>query len=309
VRDTQRCGNVTSRARWFCESRICLPRDGAVRILALSALHRELPQRVAKRVGRVKSYAYACAAVAASCDSGALCGSAATWLRLRIATHSLQTQARDSRYGQRHSDLDNVCADMAGGFTSLDPESRRVVPESNGRPVVKLVYTVLESQYQSALTDAVQIINATNDKVCFEIIGYLLEELRDNKNMENFKADLADANVFIGSLIFIEDLAEKVRCVYGPLRAARVVHLGMCCALNPQCLAAPRPRPTATAAASGHCVDCTWGGVSAPLASAHATPPGCARAGADPTCTTARAQLSSRMRTRAQHDGARAADT
>jgi magnesium chelatase subunit H len=99
---------------------------------------------------------------------------------------------------------------MMGGFTNLDPESRRVVPDANGRPVVKLVYTVLESQYQSALTDAVQTINATNDKVCFEIIGYLLEELRDEKNMTNFKKDLSDANVFIGSLIFIEDLAEKV---------------------------------------------------------------------------------------------------
>jgi magnesium chelatase subunit H len=99
---------------------------------------------------------------------------------------------------------------MGGGFTSLDPESRRVVPDSNGRPVVKIVYAVLESQYQSALTDAVQTINATNDKVCYEIIGYLLEELRDNNNLANFKTDVSNANVFIGSLIFIEDLAEKV---------------------------------------------------------------------------------------------------
>jgi magnesium chelatase subunit H len=106
--------------------------------------------------------------------------------------------------------VDIVIAGMGGGFTSLDPESRRVVPESNGRPVVKLVYTVLESQYQSSLTAAVQQINATSDKVCFEIIGYLLEELRDAKNMQNFKKDLEDANIFIGSLIFIEDLAEKV---------------------------------------------------------------------------------------------------
>jgi len=98
----------------------------------------------------------------------------------------------------------------AGGFTSLDPESRRVVPEANGRPVIKLVYTVLESQYQSSLTEAVQRINATNDKVCYEIIGYLLEELRDEKNFENFQADLQSANIFVGSLIFIEDLAEKV---------------------------------------------------------------------------------------------------
>jgi magnesium chelatase subunit H len=77
--------------------------------------------------------------------------------------------------------------------------------------VVKIVYTVLESQYQSSLTAAVQKINATSDKVCYELIGYLLEELRSPANYENFQKDLANANVFIGSLIFIEDLAEKVR--------------------------------------------------------------------------------------------------
>jgi hypothetical protein len=47
--------------------------------------------------------------------------------------------------------------------------------------------------------------------VCFEIVGYLLEELRDSTNLDAFKRDLEDANVFIGSLIFIEELAEKVR--------------------------------------------------------------------------------------------------
>lgn len=76
---------------------------------------------------------------------------------------------------------------------------------------VKVVYTVLEAQYQSALTAAVQAINASNKTVCFELVGYLLEELRDSSNYETFKQDLEDANVFIGSLIFIEELAEKVR--------------------------------------------------------------------------------------------------
>jgi magnesium chelatase subunit H len=96
-------------------------------------------------------------------------------------------------------------------FTSTNPELRRVIPEVNGRVKVKVVYTVLEAQYQSALTAAVQAINASNKTVCFELVGYLLEELRDNVNYESFKADLADANIFIGSLIFIEELAEKVR--------------------------------------------------------------------------------------------------
>ena len=47
-------------------------------------------------------------------------------------------------------------------------------------------------------------------QVCIEIVGYLLEELRDVKNYELFQKDIADANIFIGSLIFIEELAEKV---------------------------------------------------------------------------------------------------
>ncbi len=49
--------------------------------------------------------------------------------------------------------------------------------------------------------------------MCFEIVGYLLEELRDSKNFEAFKADVSTANVFIGSLIFIEELADKVRAL------------------------------------------------------------------------------------------------
>lgn len=58
-------------------------------------------------------------------------------------------------------------------------------------------------------------------QVCFEIVGYLLEELRDRNNFEAFKADVANANVFIGSLIFIEELADKVRGGWGP------VHIGI----------------------------------------------------------------------------------
>jgi len=51
-------------------------------------------------------------------------------------------------------------------FTSTDPESRRVVPaDARGRTTVKIVYVVLEAQYQSALTQAVQAINKNNDKV------------------------------------------------------------------------------------------------------------------------------------------------
>ena len=107
------------------------------------------------------------------------------------------------------------CASHLAGnglFTSTNPELRRVIPEDKGSRVkVKVVYVVLEAQYQSALTQAVKKINTGSDKVCFELVGYLLEEMRDPTNYEAFQKDLADANIFIGSLIFIEELAEKVR--------------------------------------------------------------------------------------------------
>jgi hypothetical protein len=56
----------------------------------------------------------------------------------------------------------------------------------------------------------------TASQVCFEVVGYLLEELRDASNFAAFKEDVADANIFIGSLIFIEELAEKVNTRNGP---------------------------------------------------------------------------------------------
>ena len=52
-----------------------------------------------------------------------------------------------------------------GGFTNVDPETRRIVPEPNGRTVVKVVYVVLESQYQSSLAAAVKNINAKRPEV------------------------------------------------------------------------------------------------------------------------------------------------
>lgn len=49
------------------------------------------------------------------------------------------------------------------------------------------------------------------------MVGYLLEELRDSSNLAAFMKDAQDANVFIGSLIFIEELAEKVHSIAGLL--------------------------------------------------------------------------------------------
>jgi len=113
--------------------------------------------------------------------------------------------------------------DLTGGpsggmFTNTTPELRRIVPQANGRVTVKIVYTVLEAQYQSSISSAVNQINATNKDVCVEVVGYLLEELRSESNYEMFKKDISDANIFIASLIFIEELADKVKAAVEPER-------------------------------------------------------------------------------------------
>ncbi|WP_008317138.1 magnesium chelatase subunit H [Leptolyngbya sp. PCC 6406] len=96
-------------------------------------------------------------------------------------------------------------------FTHVKPTVRHIVPEDlNGRSLVKVVYVVLEPQYQSSLSAAVRAINTQHPQVAVEISGYLIEELRSRENYEAFKRDVAEANIFVASLIFIEDLADKV---------------------------------------------------------------------------------------------------
>ncbi|MFM7221198.1 MAG: cobaltochelatase subunit CobN, partial [Nodosilinea sp.] len=104
-------------------------------------------------------------------------------------------------------------------FTHVKPTIRHIAPEAlEGRLLVKVVYVVLEPQYQSALSAAVRSINAHNPQVAIEVSGYLIEELRDGDNYAAFQQDLATANVFIASLIFIEDLADKLVAAVQPLR-------------------------------------------------------------------------------------------
>ena len=106
-----------------------------------------------------------------------------------------------------------------GGFTATNAESRRVLPEDpRDRPTMKVVYVVLESQYQSSMTAAVKRINAGSENMAVECVGYLLEELRNEDAFEQFKKDVNEANVFIGSLIFVSELAEKVVEVVKPAR-------------------------------------------------------------------------------------------
>ena len=96
-------------------------------------------------------------------------------------------------------------------FTHVKSTIRRIVPEDiNGRDLLKVVYVVLESQYQSALSAAVRKINKDNPNLAIQVSGYLIEELRDPENYADFKREISEANLFIASLIFIEDLADKV---------------------------------------------------------------------------------------------------
>src|SRR6476646_9254579 len=96
-------------------------------------------------------------------------------------------------------------------FTQVKAIIRHIPPDNIlGRPLMKVVYVVLEPQYESSLSAAVRSINKNNPNVAIEISGYLLEELRSPENLEAFEQDVANANIFIASLIFIEELAEKV---------------------------------------------------------------------------------------------------
>ncbi|MGF1479102.1 MAG: magnesium chelatase subunit H [Cyanophyceae cyanobacterium] len=106
-------------------------------------------------------------------------------------------------------------------FTHVKSTIRHIVPSDlNERALLKVVYVVLEPQYQSSLSAAVKSINQNHPKLAVEISGYLIEELRDAENYEAFKQDIAQANIFIASLIFIEDLAEKVVAAVTPHREA-----------------------------------------------------------------------------------------
>ncbi|MBN3942193.1 magnesium chelatase subunit H [Nostoc sp. NMS9] len=104
-------------------------------------------------------------------------------------------------------------------FTHVKSTIRHIAPDNlHGRSLIKVVYVVLESQYQSALSQAVRTINANNPNLAIEISGYLIEELRDPENYEEFKREIESANIFIASLIFIEDLAQKVVAAVEPHR-------------------------------------------------------------------------------------------
>jgi hypothetical protein len=137
-----------------------------------------------------------------------------------IRNHAFRLSSTSSKYSlgpklmkMAVTDAPTKIDSFAGGgmFTNSSPETKRVVPTNlQGKTKFKIVYVVLESQYQSALTKACNSINDGKENVAVEAVGYLLEELRSPAIFEQFKADVADANIFIGSLIFVQELADKV---------------------------------------------------------------------------------------------------
>jgi len=141
--------------------------------------------------------------------------------RSAVATNALYSKNAEHKSSTALQMVVSDPTSTGGGmFTASNVENRRVVPEDlRDRPKMKVVYVVLESQYQSSMTAAVKRINAGSENMAVESVGYLLEELRNDETFEQFKQDVADANVFIGSLIFVQELAEKVVEVVEPNRA------------------------------------------------------------------------------------------
>eukprot|EP00182_Erythrolobus_australicus_P001344 CAMPEP_0185829060 /NCGR_PEP_ID=MMETSP1353-20130828/17_1 /TAXON_ID=1077150 /ORGANISM="Erythrolobus australicus, Strain CCMP3124" /LENGTH=1385 /DNA_ID=CAMNT_0028526805 /DNA_START=16 /DNA_END=4173 /DNA_ORIENTATION=+ len=136
-------------------------------------------------------------------------GAAASGVRAASASHSRVQRANGC----------GVAMQQAGLFTQSDPAVRRIKPEeSDTRRRMKVVYVVLESQYQSTMSKAAMLVNEKQQNLSVELCGYLVEELRNAKNFEAFKEDLKDANIFIGSLIFVQELAEKVVAAVEPVR-------------------------------------------------------------------------------------------
>jgi len=141
--------------------------------------------------------------------------------RRRVATVDVDTTGSDTEL-----ESDEIAGLGGGGggyagYTASNTAARRVVPteqQREGRRLVKVVYVVLESQYQASMSSAVHQINKSGGGVCVECVGYLLEEIRDPQMLVELQEDLKEANIFICSLIFVQELAEKLVEVLQPFR-------------------------------------------------------------------------------------------
>ena len=77
-------------------------------------------------------------------------------------------------------------------FTQVRSANRRVSPveDNKHKVVIKAVYVVLEPQYQNSLTEAAKSINKMNGPIGIDLSGYLIEELRNDSNFEDFKKSI-----------------------------------------------------------------------------------------------------------------------
>jgi len=152
-----------------------------------------------------------------------------TRLARRVSTLDAPSVPKKKQTDDSESGDESCTAEVVGfgggaafsGYTASNSESRLVVPtdrQRQGRQLVKIVYVVLESQYQASMTAAVKQINQSNSPVCATCTGYLLEEIRNPDTLEELKSDLETANVFVCSLIFVQELAEKLVSVVAPVR-------------------------------------------------------------------------------------------
>lgn len=118
-----------------------------------------------------------------------------------IASHHASViVTKTVRVGHHRGETVHLILAVEPGCTALS-----LTFQTTATPTVQQVtYVVLESQYQSSLTKACQMINEQRDDVCVECVGYLLEELRDPANVAAFKKDVETSNIFIGSLIFVQ---------------------------------------------------------------------------------------------------------
>ncbi|KAI3674817.1 hypothetical protein L2E82_51933 [Cichorium intybus] len=114
-----------------------------------------------------------------------------------------EAEAREAKDRSRHGEDERDCSLLGRGQIEEDERDRR--------KIVEVLLNLHPAQYQSSLPATVRTLNSSNKFASYEVVGYLVEELRDENNYKSLYLDLEDANIFIGSLIFMEELTLKVK--------------------------------------------------------------------------------------------------
>ena len=94
-------------------------------------------------------------------------------------------------------DLSADAVSIGGGYTNTDPESRRItVVDTKGRVKVKVVYVVLEAQYQSSLSTGEVLVSIVSVQRLRHVMaawravgslrkGSMLNEMRRTRTLHN----------------------------------------------------------------------------------------------------------------------------